>query len=96
MEWLDSVRYECGFAFYITSGYRCPEHPLEARKDTAGAHSTGKAVDISVRGRKALRVIEVAQKQGCTRIGINQKGSARFIHLDRAEETMTSPAIWTY
>ena len=29
---LQSLRTELGFPFIITSGYRCEEHPIEARK----------------------------------------------------------------
>lgn len=94
LEWLDGVRAECGFSFYVTSAYRCKDHPIEKRKKGGpGAHSTGKAIDISVRGTKALKVIEVAIKHGCTRVGVNQKGSARFIHLDRSD---LPDALWSY
>ena len=34
----------------INSGYRCPNHPIEARKSYPGAHSDGLAVDIGVSG----------------------------------------------
>ncbi len=29
---LDHLRYVCGFPFIITSGYRDPSHPIEAKK----------------------------------------------------------------
>ena len=93
---LNNIRHECGFAFVISSGYRCVEHPIEASKSRVGAHTTGSAVDIAVRGDKALKVLEVAMKHGIKRIGINQKGKGRFIHLDMAEEAFPSPAIWSY
>jgi len=35
-------------------------------------------------------------KHGVKRIGVNQKGKGRFIHLDMAEEAFPSPAIWSY
>ncbi len=92
---LDSIRAEAGFAFPITSGYRCPDHPIEARKAVPGAHATGKAVDIGVSGDRALRVIELALSAGIERIGVNQKGSGRFIHLDVCTDK-TTPAIWSY
>jgi uncharacterized protein YcbK (DUF882 family) len=93
---LNNIREECGFAFVISSGYRCVEHPIEASKSRVGTHTTGCAVDIAVSGDKALKVLEVAIKHGIKRIGVNQKGKGRFIHLDIAEETFTSPAIWSY
>ena len=84
------------FPFIVSSGYRCPEHPIEAAKDRAGSHTTGCAIDLSVRGKKALKVLEVAIKHGIKRIGVNQKGKGRFIHLDMAEDDYPSPAIWSY
>jgi len=91
MQWLDIVRYECGFPFVVTSGYRCPEHPIEKRKKRPGSHSTGRAVDISASGPEAIKIIEVASKHGCVRIGVNQN---TFIHLDR--DKSKRPALWTY
>ena len=64
---LNAIREECGFPFTITSGYRSPEHPIEARKirlgKPAGAHSTGKAVDIAVKGEKAIKLIDSLPKE---------------------------------
>ena len=95
---LNAIRHECGFPFPITSGYRAPEHPIEARKATPGAHASGRAVDIGVRGDRALRVIEVALQHGMTGIGVNQKGGSRFIHLDDLEGDgrFSRPTIWSY
>ena len=44
---LDELRHRCGFPFQITSGYRDPSHPVEARKDKPGQHSLGVAADIA-------------------------------------------------
>jgi len=96
---LNAVRHECGFPFTVTSGYRAPEHPIEAKKTRPGAHASGRAVDIGVRGAQALRVIEVGLKHGMTGIGVKQKGSSRFIHLDDLENGATRaprPTIWSY
>ena len=95
---LNAIREECGFPFTLSSAYRCPKHPIEARKTKPGAHSSGKAVDIACSGERALEVIRVAQKHGIQRIGIQQKGSGRFIHLDGCTEKdgFPSPAIWSY
>ena len=60
-----------------------------------GAHTTGKAIDIGVSGAKALTIIQKALAHGIHRIGVNQKGTGRFIHLDMAEDYPT-PAIWSY
>jgi uncharacterized protein YcbK (DUF882 family) len=95
---LNAIREECGFSFALSSAYRSPEHPIEARKEALGSHTYGKAVDIIASGEKALEIIRVAQKHGIRRIGIQQKGSGRFIHLDGCteEDGFTCPAIWSY
>lgn len=93
---LNNIRKECNFPFIISSGYRCIEHPIEASKLRAGAHTTGCAVDIAATGDKALKILEVALKNGIKRIGVNQKGNGRFIHLDMADTEFPSPAIWSY
>ena len=95
---LNAIREECGFSFALSSAYRCPEHPVEARKEVKGAHTHAKAVDILASGENALEIIRVAQKHGIQRIGIQQKVSGRFIHLDACteEDGFPCPAIWSY
>lgn len=81
------------FPFPITSGYRCPKHPVEASKSAPGAHSRGVAVDIGVQGEQALKLLKLALNDGrINGVGVNQKGAGRFIHLDTDPRT----AIWTY
>ena len=36
---LDALREVCGFPFIITSGYRSPNHSIEAAKAKPGTHS---------------------------------------------------------
>ena len=95
---IDNLREELGFPFPVTSGYRCPEHPIEARKKAPGAHTTGQAVDIGVSGNEAYMLIEAAIRDNFTGIGINQKGDSRFIHLDIIPHSSSSPRpwIWSY
>ena len=96
---LDSLREAYGKPLAVNSGYRCPEHPIEARKARAGAHSTGKAADLSVSRGEAYELLKLAIATGkFTGIGIQQKGSGRFIHLDTCEEPEMSPrpTIWSY
>jgi uncharacterized protein YcbK (DUF882 family) len=96
-ELLDDIRVACGFPLPVSSGYRCPDHPIEIAKDEPGAHSSGKAVDIKISGEKSLKLVEVALKHGVKRIGVNQKGDwrQRFIHLDN-ELDLPNPTIWSY
>lgn len=93
---LDELRHICGFPFVISSGYRCPDH--NARVSSTGRngpHTTGLAADIAVSHENAVTILEHAlQNQAFTGIGVQQKGSGRFIHLDMvARPTRT---IWSY
>lgn len=77
-----------------TSGYRDPSHPEEAGKEQPGEHCHGRATDVRVSGPDALRLIVLAVQVGFTRIGVHQKGSARFIHLGDSPDF--PPGIWSY
>ena len=98
MQKLDQLREDMGFVFPITSGYRCPNHPIEARKKAPGAHTTGKAADIGVKGEEAYKLIEGAIELRFKGIGIAQKGEGRFIHIDDIESSPSRPRpwIWSY
>ena len=76
----------------ITSGYRCPDHPVEKAKTEPGMHTTGMACDVDVYGADAHELLRLAMHLGFTGIGVQQKGGARFIHLD----LRPAPAIWSY
>jgi zinc D-Ala-D-Ala carboxypeptidase len=99
MEKIEALREELGFPFPVNSAYRCRNHAIEARKKAPGAHATGNAIDIAVSGEQAYRLVEAAIRSGNFKgIGISQKGSSRFIHLDDIENTPERPRpwIWSY
>ena len=95
---LTELREAVGKPFVITSAYRDPTHPIEAAKKTPGAHTTGKAVDILMRGEDAYRTIILAAAFGMTGIGVKQHGESRFIHVDSIGGTSERPRpwIWSY
>ena len=95
---LQKLRTDCGFPFKITSGYRCCDHPVEIKKSKLGTHALGLAADIGVRGKQALEILSKARNYGFTGVGVNQKGGARFIHLDisKDSEGRPRPHIWSY
>jgi len=85
----------------ITSGYRCPEHPIEAARTArggVGAHTTGKAFDIAVDRGDAHKLLKLAMSFNFSGIGVQQKGDGRFIHLDTVKnhDKIPRPTIWSY
>ena len=93
---LEAIREDCGFPMPITSGYRCDHHPIEEHKATNhGAHTQGRAVDVSVSREQAYLVIAAALKHGITGIGVEQKGEHHFLHLDMALG-LPRPTVWSY
>ena len=95
---IQDLRTAYGQPMKITSGYRAPTHPIEARKSKPGTHTTGRAADIAVSRNDAYKLLTLAIGMGFTGIGIQQKGSGRFIHLDDlgSESGWLRPTIWSY
>jgi len=92
---VQDFRTALGFPFPITSGYRCPQHPIEAAKSAPGPHSTGKAADVGVQGADAHRILSIALDMNFKGIGVQQKGDKRFLHLDDLTEG-ARPTVWSY
>jgi len=92
---LQKLREAYGSPMRITSGYRCPDHPIEAKKARPGAHASGQAADIGIQGAEAHRLLKMALEAGFTGVGVQQKGSGRFLHLDTLEGDLR-PTIWSY
>jgi len=92
---INRIRHECGFPFIVRSGYRCHNHPIERVKPRPGAHCTGCAIDIAANSEQAHKIVSIAMAYGVRRIGVNQTGSMRFIHLDAAQG-FPAPRLWSY
>jgi zinc D-Ala-D-Ala carboxypeptidase len=92
---LDDLRHRCGFPLIVSSGYRCPAHN-QAVSTTGpnGPHTTGKAADLKVDRAQARTVIGVASAMGFAGLGVNQKGSGRFIHVDDMDRPVAT--VWSY
>ena len=100
MDALQRVRAICG-PLTVTSGYRSPRHSKEAAKGRSGGpHTLGKAADIRCAGTQAFEILHTALDEGCTGIGIDQRGEDRFLHLDVITHLDDFPAvrptIWSY
>jgi hypothetical protein len=94
MDAVQVLRTWIGIPFYVSSAYRSPEHPIEARKVKPGQHSEA-AIDFRVDTWACHMIVKKAFEMGFTGIGINLTGSAgqRFIHLDKRTSV---PRIWSY
>ena len=79
MDLLQSARSLLG-PLSITSGYRCPEHNQAVSKKTGlnGPHTTGKAVDISVKDSQHRKQLITYFAPKVTGLGIAKS----FIHID--------------
>jgi uncharacterized protein YcbK (DUF882 family) len=93
LEALDNLRDICGFPFTVTSGYRSPNHSIEAAKVAAGkklgTHAQGIAADIKVSGgAERLSIVKHASATGMS-VGV----AKTFVHVD----TRKTPAMcWCY
>ena len=96
MDRIQALRNAFGRPMPETSGYRCPQHPAEISKTVPGAHQLGLAIDIGLQGRDAYDLMKLAFSMGFTGIGVQQKGTSRFIHLDVVEAQLPRPAVWSY
>ena len=94
---LNKLGEKLPFPVTVSSGYRCPEHNQKvSTTGPKGPHTTGRAVDLAVRGEQAYTVLAEAFASGAfTGIGVNQKGLARFIHLDDILAD-GRPTVWSY
>jgi len=92
---IQSLRSRYGKPMRITSGYRCPRHPIEAAKAAPGPHSSGLACDVGVEGADAHKLLGLAMDAGFKGIGVQQKGMGRFLHLDLIDGP-NRPTVWSY
>jgi zinc D-Ala-D-Ala carboxypeptidase len=99
MDRLYELRQQYGKPMLFSSGYRCPDHPVEAGKSNGpGVHTLGCAADILVSGREAFELLRLAVAAGFTGAGVAQKGANRYLHLDDAPDSLrfVRPMIWSY
>jgi len=91
---LQKIREEFGKPMRITSGYRHPTHPVEARKQRSGGeHTQGMCCDVACdNGADRFRLVQLALKHGITRIGI----ANGFIHLGLGGPGLPNNVIWEY
>jgi zinc D-Ala-D-Ala carboxypeptidase len=94
MEKLQQLRNEYNRPMVITSGFRSPLHPIEARKQRSdGEHTRGVCADIGcLSSRDRFELVRLALKHGFTRIGI----AKNFVHIGLGGVGLPSPVMWDY
>lgn len=97
MNRVEELRVACGFPLPVSSAARCPAYNQKVSSTGAtGPHTTGRAIDLAVRGSQALTVVKHALALGFTGIGVQQKGEGRFIHIDELTDSAGQPRLWSY
>ncbi|MEW6169623.1 MAG: D-Ala-D-Ala carboxypeptidase family metallohydrolase [Pseudomonadota bacterium] len=98
LDLLLQIRRSYGRPMRITSGYRHPTHPIEAAKGglSRGEHTMGACCDVAAEGDAALILMQYALAAGITRLGVNQKGTGRFLHLGVGGPGLANPWVWSY
>lgn len=99
MDWLQKLRTAWARGMTITSGYRCPKHPVEAKKEKPGAHAAGMAADIAVaNGHEAHALVKLAMENDAQGVALKLKDGQKFIHVDMmpSRPEAPRPAMWEY
>jgi zinc D-Ala-D-Ala carboxypeptidase len=99
MDRLDSLRRKWDKPMVLTSAYRCPVYNTKVSSTgPKGPHTTGRAIDVVVRGADALWLLVLALECGFTGFGVQQKGDVRFLHLDDLPPgpSRPRPFLWSY
>lgn len=75
----------------LNSAYRCPKHPVEARKAKPGTHAQGVAFDVSIPwGAERMRLLQLAIEAGAEGFGF----ADTFLHIDFADRPHSTS--WGY
>jgi uncharacterized protein YcbK (DUF882 family) len=93
VELLQALRDKLG-PITITSGYRCPQHPVEARKGKPGRHAEGIAADIA---GPTPATVWAALKDFPEFTGVGIAIHQRYVHLDiRGGVPKGGRVVWAY
>src|SRR5690625_2478038 len=91
----DSAPLDSHANLLVSQGFIVPHRPAY-RYEHLGP-TTGRAVDIAVRGERAYWIVANANRYGFTGVGVSQKGGSRFIHLDDlSAPDYPRPSVWSY
>ena len=89
---LESLRAKAG-PLKVNSAYRCPQHPVEARKPKPGLHARGLAADLVPLATSLRAFYDVIRSEPRIK-GIGVDHAAGYIHVDVREAA--APVLWVY
>lgn len=89
---LEALRSKAG-PLKVNSAYRCPEHPIEARKPKPGFHARGLAADLVPLAVPLRAFYDVVRTEPRIK-GIGVDHAAGYIHVDVREAA--APVFWVY
>jgi uncharacterized protein YcbK (DUF882 family) len=89
---LEALRAKAG-PLKVNSAYRCPQHPVEARKPKPGFHARGLAADLVPLEMPLRAFYDVVRAEPRIK-GIGVDHGAGYIHVDVRE--VAAPVLWVY
>lgn len=89
---LEALRAKAG-PLKVNSAYRCPGHPVEARKPKPGFHARGLAADLVPLAIPLRAFYDVVRAEPRIK-GIGMDHAAGYIHVDVREAA--APVMWVY
>ncbi len=92
LEVLEALRAEAG-PLKVNSAYRCPQHPVEARKPKPGFHARGLAADVVPLAMSLRAFYDVIRAEPRFK-GVGVDPSAGYIHVD--VRGASEPVCWVY
>ena len=104
MRKVEALREMWGKPMKVTSAARCPAYNAKVSSTGPdGPHTTGHAIDVEVARGDAFALLMLigranARGLGITGIGVQQKGTGRFVHMDDLPDApgQPRPTIWSY
>jgi len=76
------VRNDANRPLIVTSGGRCPQHPVEKHRTVPAEHQKGQGIDVKVTGGyERAELIRLGIKHGFNAIGVGET----FVHLGYRE-----------
>jgi len=92
---LQQLRDSCNFPLHVNSGFRCKKKNIDCGGHENSAHLTGEGADLRCERNQARTVIQKAIEMGFS-VGIQQKGTSRFVHVDSKLRSSGNPNLWSY